>query len=160
MKRKRPLLIFSLTVIICAACSSKGNRSSASLSISGAAGTSLRLDRVCIHDFLAEYDRSLILNVESRPVAQVQISSDTGGMSRANVYFKSADSILIVQDRMARYEVNVAGQSIREVSSECGNPKDSVFVGAFDVDESNEWRFIRAAERKQKPISVSGCREI
>jgi hypothetical protein len=156
MKRTRWLLILSLSAIISAACSSKGSRSSAFLPISGAE-TSLQLERVCIHHFLAEYDRRLILNVRRKAVAQVQISTDTGGRSRANVFFRAADSMLIVQDPMATYEVDVARQSIREVSSECASPKDSVFVGAFDVDESKGWRFIRAAERKRLPMSVSGC---
>ncbi len=159
MMRKKELILLILSLLICAACSAKGNRSSASLRIAGA-NASLQLERVCIHDFLAEYDRHLALNVGGSLVAQVQISTDTGGMSRANVFFREADSMLIVQDRMGRYEVDVARRSIRQVSQECGNPKGSVFVGAFDVDESKGWRFILAAERKQMPMLVSGCGEI
>lgn len=159
MMRKKELLLLSLSLLICAACSAKGNRSSASLRIAGE-GASLQLERVCIHDFLAEYDRLLVLNVGGRPVNRVQISTDTGGLSRANVFFRRADSMLIVQDRMGRYEVDPAWHIIREVSSECVNPKGSVFVGAFDVDESKGWRFIPAAERKQMPMRGSGCGEI
>jgi hypothetical protein len=58
---------------------------------------------------------------------------------------------------MGRYEVDAKSQSIREVSNACANPADSKFFGAFDADESKEWRFIPAAEKKQMPMSVDGC---
>lgn len=159
MKLKKELLILCLSLLICAACSGKGNRSSASLPIA-VANASLRLERVCIHDFLAEYDRYLVLIVGGVSVTRTQISTDTGGKSRANVFFRKADSTLVLQDWMSSYEINVAQRNISEVSYKCGEPEGSVFVGAFDVDETKEWRFIPAAERKQMPIPASGCGEI
>jgi hypothetical protein len=155
---RKELLILGLSLLVCAACSAKGDRSSASLPI--AANASLRLERVCIHDFLAEYDRYLVLIVDGVPVTRTQISTDTGGRSRANVFFRKADSTLVLQDRMGRYEINGARRYISEVSSECTQPEGSVFVGAFDVDETKGWRFIPVAERKQMPLPVSGCGEI
>jgi hypothetical protein len=155
---KKELLILGLSLSLCAACSSKGNRSSASLPIAGT-NASLRLERVCIHDFLAEYDRYLVLIVGGIAVTRTQISTDTGGRSRANVFFRKADSVLVLQDWMGRHVINVARSSISEVGFECAEPEGSVFVGAFDVDETKGWRFIPAAERKQMPMSVSGCSE-
>ncbi|HEY0082705.1 MAG TPA: hypothetical protein VGB61_07940 [Pyrinomonadaceae bacterium] len=159
MMPKKELLILCLSLSICAACSGKGGRSSASLPIA-ATNASLRLERISIHDFLAEYDRYLVLIVGGVPVTRTQISTDTGGKSRANVFFRKADSTLVLQDWMGRYEINVAQRNISEVSSTCREPEGNVFVGAFDVDETKEWRFIPAAERKQMPVPASGCGEI
>jgi hypothetical protein len=101
-----------------------------------------------------------VLIVGGVPVTRTQISTDTGGRSRANVFFRKADSAFVVQDWMGRYEIDVAGRNISEVSSACREPEGNVFVGAFDVDETKGWWFIPAAERKQMPMPVSGCGEI
>jgi hypothetical protein len=118
----------------------------------------LRLDRVGTHRFLAEYDRFLILDIFGEPKTTFQIASDTGGYSRANVFFRATDSVLVVQDAMGRYEVDASRASIVKGTDGCGVPKDTVFVGAFDVDQSERWRFIAATERQMLPISISGCR--
>ena len=156
MKRKKGLLIVSLSLLVCAACNSKGSLSYASLPIAGT-NASLVLERECIHDYLAEYDRYLVLVIGQNPVARVQVTTDTGGMSSANVFLRESDSMLIVQDRMGRYEIDVKQKAIREVSNDCTNPQGSVFIGAFDNSESDGWRFIPATERKQMPMIISGC---
>ncbi|HEY3102666.1 MAG TPA: hypothetical protein VGJ69_03695 [Pyrinomonadaceae bacterium] len=143
-------------IAVLGACSAKGSRSSASLPIR--TNIQLRLERVGTHDFLAEYDRYLLLDVAGVTRAKIQISSDTGGYSRANIFFRAADSVFLVQDRTGRYEVDATRQSIVEAADGCGVPTNTVFVGAFDVDESNRWRFISATERHMMPMSISGCK--
>jgi hypothetical protein len=154
----RASLLFILSLFFCASCNAQNNGSFATLKLEGA-NASIQIRRVHIHAFLAEYDRYLILNVNGKPVVEVQISTDTGGYSRANVFSTNLGSTLIVQDRMGRYEIDVESQKIKELDgNDCANPKDSNFIGAFDTDESKKWQFIPASKRKQMPMLVSGCR--
>ena len=112
MKKKRASLLFTLSLIFCASCNAQNNGSFATLKLEGS-NASIQIKRVHIHAFLAEYDRYLILNVNGKPVVEVQISTDTGGYSRANVFSTNSSSTLIVQDRMGRYEINVERQKLK-----------------------------------------------
>jgi hypothetical protein len=147
-------LVFILSLFFCASCSAQNI---AILKIQNS-NASIQIKRVHIHAFLAEYDRYLILTVDGKSVAEVQISTDTGGYSRANVFSTNSSSIFVIQDRMGRYEVNIERQEIKKIKDDdCENPKNSKFIGAFDTDESKKWQFISASKRKQMPMLVSGC---
>lgn len=119
--------------------------------------SAILIRRVSIHAFLAEYDRYLLLVVNGKTVAEIQMSTDTGGYSQANVFATTTG--FSVQDRMGRYEVDEKKQQIKELESVCKNPKDDIFVGAFDIDESKHWQFISPPKRKYAPMLVSGCAE-
>ena len=61
----------------------------------------IQLRRVPAHAYLAEYDRYLSLVVDEKTVTEIQISTDTGGYSQANVF--ATDTGFAVQDRVGRY---------------------------------------------------------
>ena len=146
-------LFFILSLIFCASCNAQ---SVATLKIQSS-NASIQIKRVHIHAFLAEYDRYVILTISGKSVAEVQISTDTGGYSRANVFSTNSNSTFVIQDRMGRYEVNIERQEIKKIDDDCENPKNSTFIGAFDIDESKKWQFLSASKRKQIPMLISGC---
>lgn len=148
-------IIISISLFLNTSCNAQSNDSVATFKVNS--NSSIQIRRVHIHAFLAEYDRYLSLVVDGKTVTEIQISTDTGGYSQANVF--ATNTGFAVQDRMGRYEANEKNQQIKELEQVCKNPKDDVFVGAFDTDKSKSWRFISAPERKYVPILVSGCAE-
>lgn len=151
-------LLLILSILFYFSCNAQTNGSVATLKIQENA--SIQLKRVHIHAFLAEYDRYLLLNVNGKTVTEVQISTDTGGYSRANVFVSNSDFI-IVEDSMERYEINVERREITVIKRDCEYPKDYIFVGAFDTDETKKWQFIPASKKEKMPMLLSGCaREI
>lgn len=150
------LLLTVLSLIFCASCNAQNSGTNASLKIQPNAA--IEVSRVHIHAFLAEYDRFLSLKVNGKTAAELRIATDTGGYSRANVYSTNSDSIFVVEDLMGRYEVNIKNKQITKLEDICENPKDNIFIGAFDTDESKQWQFISALKRKQIPIE-RGCVE-
>ena len=74
---------------------------------------------------------------------------DTGGYSRTNI-FKVSESIYLLQDMNDLYELNVVQRRLRKVEYGELIPREKVFVGVFDVDDSKVWRFIPAKERESR----------
>lgn len=153
--KTRILLIFILNLILCISCNAQSNGSFATLKIRE--NVLIQIKRIHIHAFLAEYDRFLILTVGGKTIAELKISTDTGGYSRANIFSTKSDSIFVVQDRMGKYEININSRKIKEIENNCKNSKNSNFIGAFDTDESKMWQFISVSKRRRMPMLVSGC---
>ncbi len=146
MKIKASLLFIS-SLIFCACYSARNDGATAALKIQGT-NYSIQIKRVHIHAFLAEYDRFLILTANGKSVAKLQIATDTGGYSRANVFSTKSGSVFLVQDLMGKYEVDVSRQEIKKMDFDCKSADDGNFIGAFDIDESEKWKFISVWERR------------
>jgi hypothetical protein len=115
----------------------------------------LVLDRRCIHLFLGEYERTLILRDEDSELLRHEVAVDTGGQGRMDVY-QISSSIFYLQGTLSfdRYLLDIAAPSLTD--HEAGNiPRDAKFLGAFDRDEKG-WRFISAAERNEVTSEGSG----
>ena len=114
--------------------------SEASLSIAES-GLELVLDRRCIHLFLAEYERTLILRGEDGEVLRLAAAVDTGGYSRMDVY-RISPSEFYLEGTLSfdRYFLDVSKPAIaREASGKA--PHNARLIGAFDRDQEG-WRFI------------------
>lgn len=105
------------------------------------------LERRAAHFFLAEYERTLILRIDGADVLSEEIGMDTGGFSRMNIYRNSpTEYFLSGALSFNKYKIDIARQAIVSADLE-EKAFDARFVGAFDRDENNEWRFISASER-------------
>ena len=105
------------------------------------------LERRAIHLFLAEYERTLILNLDGKEVLRRAIAIDTGGYSRINVYQISPTEYFLSGDLSHdKYELNITQRKLNSAMS-TEKPSSTKFIGAFDVDEKRNWRFISADER-------------
>ena len=107
----------------------------------------LVLDRRCIHVFLAEYERTLVLRDEDGDLLRLAVAVDTGGYSRMRVYRVSASQFFLQGDLdFDRYLLDISKPSVgREIAAE--RPPDAQLIGSFDRDEEG-WRFISAPKKE------------
>jgi hypothetical protein len=103
----------------------------------------LVVDRRCIHLFLAEYERTLVLRDKERDVLRLAVAVDTGSYSGMRVYRVSASQFFLQGDLdFDRYLLDISKPSVaRETSTEL--PPHAQLIGTFDRDEKG-WRFIFA----------------
>ena len=107
----------------------------------------LALDRRCIHLFLAEYERTLILRDEDGEVLRIAAAVDTGGNSRMDVY-RISHSEFYLEGTLDfdRYLLDVSRPSVaREGAGK--RPPNARLLGAFDRDEDG-WRFIPSVKEE------------
>jgi len=105
------------------------------------------LNRRCIHFFLAEYERTLVLRDDEGDVLRIAAAVDTGGYSRMRVYRISASEFFLQGDLdFDRYLLDISKPSVaRAISTE--RPPHAQFMGSFDRDEEG-WRFILARKEE------------
>lgn len=153
--RTKHFIIIGLGLLLNISCNAQSPDSIATMKISS--NSAIQIRRVHKRAFFSEYDRYLSLVVDGKTVVERQISTDTDANNQVNVF--ATNTGFSVQDKMGRYEVNEKTQQIKELEQICKNPKDDIFVGAFDIDESKNWQFISPPKRKYVPMLVSGCSE-
>lgn len=117
-----------------------------------ASTATVAVERVSTHAFLAEYGRKVIVQVGARGTTEMQLFPDSGGHSRTNLYRLNAGQALLV-DAEGSYTIDITTGAVAkdEVRRKAG-----AFIGSFDVDRSDTWRFIPAAERAELPTEF--CR--
>ena len=120
---------------------------------------SIILERRNIHLFLAEYERTLVLDIDGKEVLRHEVAIDTGGYSRMNVFRISEDEYLLVgQLSFDRYLLNVSTKALHRLRE--GSQFDSGrFVGSFDRDEKG-WRFISVSERSIQKSLIAEYEEV
>lgn len=93
------------------------------------------------------FKRQLIFEENYITKSKFFLTDEQGGYSRLNVY-KISDKIYLLRDNWATYEINTEKKTLQ---------KDTVngageYVGAFDENESGNWRYIPVSERKEIPL--------
>jgi hypothetical protein len=117
------------------------------------------LERRCIHLFLAEYERALVVRADGKEVLRKEAAADTGGYSRMNVYEISPTEYFLSGDLSGdRYELDIARQNINS-GYLTERPAGAIFVGSFDREENKAWRFITAKERAEQPSKIEKYKE-
>ncbi len=113
--------------------------------------TEIGLERRCIHLFLAEYERTIVLRVGGKEVLRGVAAEDSGGYSRMNVYQNSPTEYFLSGGiSFDKYELDISRQKITRISL-AEKPLTAQFIGAFDSEEKRKWRFIPAGERVEQP---------
>lgn len=112
------------------------------------------LERRCIHLFLAEYERTLVLRVGGKEVLRQKAADDSGGYCRMSIYKVTPNEYFLSGElEFDRYELNIAEQKIiLDYPQE--KPRNAEFVGVFDNDEEKDWRFISATEREEQKSKI------
>ena len=105
--------------------------------------------RVGSHQFLAEYERSIVLRAAGKDDLVHPMLPDSGGTVRINVYRLNGNTLLLL-DRLGLYRVDLATFRV-ETIERTPPPAGSTFVGSFD-QESGKWQFIAAEKRKELSI--------
>ncbi|HYE75514.1 MAG TPA: hypothetical protein VEF04_19385 [Blastocatellia bacterium] len=108
---------------------------------------SLTILRELIEPDSKQYKRTLVLRVNQKEVLRHNLKPDTGGCSRANLLLASF-TVLLLEDAYEIYEIDIEKKSISTDLSKSNKQEEVHFLGSFDIDEKNAWRFIPNVERQ------------
>ncbi|MCC2639685.1 MAG: uncharacterized protein K0S45_98 [Nitrospira sp.] len=133
-------------VLLLSACNSD-RPEPAEMELPGA-GLRLTLTRVATHPFLARYRVILQVDGSGGCTAAAELFPDTGYAGRRNLYLQASGAITVLGQYDARV-IDRDGCSIRlvEFSSLNGEAR---FIGAFDVDAQNRWRYFPSSIRAEQ----------
>ena len=114
--------------------------------------TSVTVERLSRNLYLAEYERTIIIEKGGRPIKQLKMFPDTGGYSRANLYRLDGQTLLL-RDAADSYTIDLVNQAVFKDES---RREAGTFLGSFDRDGSKTWRFLPVGERPEMPTEFSG----
>ncbi len=124
----------------------------ASVSLPGTASkVVVRLEPM--HLSLREYRRSLVLRKSGAPDRRVEMSDDTGGYSRSQLY-QLPDGRFLVRGFFVAVVIDPETHILMAGSSSI----QGTYLGAFDDTASGEWKFIPADQSPEKPLVAGGNR--
>lgn len=109
------------------------------------------LERRCIHLFLAEYERTLVVRTGGKEILREDVAGDSGGYSRMNIYMISPTKYFLSGAlSFDIHELDIARMELNS-SSLSKQPASAKFIGAFDFDKDKErvWRFISVNQRPE-----------
>ena len=115
-------------------------------------GVAIVVERRPAHGFLAEYDRRTELIIDGRKAAEAELFKDTGGDSRLNLY-RISDTVFLLRDAADSYAVDL---DRRTITQDDVRRKEGFFVGSYDLDSSQTWRFIPSGERPELATEFKG----
>ena len=111
----------------------------------------IAMEKTHAHAFLAEYDFTLHLLDRGRRVASANMTGDSGGLARIDIFRVDSDT-LAFKDHARALCVELTTRKIESCGLECVEDQSSfkhcdwdvggVRVGSFDFDEDRNWRFI------------------
>jgi hypothetical protein len=103
----------------------------------GESGLVVEVRKTHAHLFLAEYDFELVLKADGKTVDTAQMSGDSGGYSRIDL-FRVNSSTYAFRDHAQSQCLDL---SIPRFES-CGLDRFGIPIGYFDFDKTKTWRFI------------------
>jgi hypothetical protein len=143
---RRCLLVAAMGLL--SACNS-GVPEPASTEIPGT-GLRVTLVRVATDPFLSRHNLSMTIERAGGCAQTVDLFPDTGHTSRRNVYVTAKALIYIVGQFDARV-VDVRQCTIT-LSEFRHLDREVIFVGSFDEDAEEQWGFVPASERPERPF--------
>lgn len=141
---RRGLLVAAMGLLC--ACNS-GAPEPASTEIPGT-GLRLILVRVATDPFLSRHNLAMTVERTGGCAETVELFPDTGRTSRRNVYVTAKAQVYVVGQFDARV---IDARECRVTLSEFRHlDREVIFVGAFDEDAEERWRFLPASERPEQ----------
>lgn len=115
-------------------------------------GTGLRVTvvRVATDPFLPRHNLAMTIERTGGCTQTVDLFPDTGRTSRRNVYVTAKAFVYVVGQFDAR--VIDARACMITLSEFRHLEREVIFVGAFDEDADEHWKFIPASERQERPF--------
>jgi hypothetical protein len=105
-----------------------------------------------MHPYLAEYRRTLVLRTKGKPDQRIELSPDSGGYSRTQLY-KLPDGLYAVRGYFDAVTVDVSKGSL---SNERDKQSIGMYLGAFDNIGNDGWRFIGASQSAELSLIAGG----
>lgn len=115
-------------------------------------GTGLRMTlvRVATDPFLSRHNLAITIDRGGGCTQTADLFPDTGHTSRRNVYVTAKALIYVVGQFDARV---IDARACTITLSEFRHlDRDVIFVGAFDEDADERWRFMPSSERQERPF--------
>ena len=98
----------------------------------------LEAHKTHMHPFLAEYDFKLVLKGGSEELDSVEMTADSGGLSRIDV-LRIDSSTIAFRDHAKTECLNIPLEKFDGCSSTISGKR----IGYVDFDSKKKWRFIR-----------------
>jgi len=143
---RRGLLVAAIAAL--SACNS-GVPEPASTEIPGT-GLRVTIVRVATDPFLSRHNITMAIERAGGCAQTVDLFPDTGHNSRRNVYLTAQSQVYVVGQFDAR--VIDARQCTVTLSEFRHLDKEVIFVGSFDENADEQWGFVSAAERSERPF--------
>ena len=89
------------------------------------------------HPFLAEYDFRLVIKSHGKEIDVVDMTGDTGGLSRI-IVLRLDEHTIAFKDHAKTVCMNL----VKKGFEDCLGKRGGLDVGYFDFDSSHKWRFI------------------
>ena len=116
----------------------------------------VEVEKINAHVFLAEYDFKLHLIGAGRRIASANMTGDSGGLSRIDV-FRVNQNTWAFQDHGRAFCIDVKKQTIEvcgfdglsvpgSTIKECSFRVQGLKLGYFDFDESRRWGYVAVGE--------------
>jgi hypothetical protein len=118
-------------------------------------GTELRIavQLQPMHPYLAEYRRYLELRDRSAAIDSIELSSDTGGYSRTQLYALPEGEFLVL-GYFDAVRVSTSPPAILEAEHQ--RPKHADYLGAFERDVTGLWRFADPSILPEEELEPQG----
>lgn len=137
----RDLILFLATFVFgsfaASVFSSSGSAQVETFRIDGS-DLAVEVHKTQAHLFLAEYDFKLVLKAGSEELDSVEMSADTGGLSRIEV-LRIGEETIAFRDHGRTECLNIPAEKFKYCDSTFGGER----IGYFDFDAGKRWRFIR-----------------
>lgn len=140
--------LFAAIIGLSVACNS-GVPEPASTEIPGT-GLRLTIVRMATDPFLSRHNLTMMVERAGGCSHTVDLFPDTGRTSRRNLYVTAKGQIYVVGQFDAR--VVDVGQCTVTLSEFQHLDREVIFVGSFDEDAEERWRFVSAAIRPERPF--------
>jgi hypothetical protein len=104
--------------------------------------------------FLAEYERTIVVQDHGREILRQEAAGDTGGYSRMNLYQTGPQKYYLAGDiSFDRFNMDLETRSVAEAQPAVPSTGKQ-FLGAFDQDERGVWRLIPVSERPEEKSKI------
>lgn len=105
------------------------------------------------HPYLAEYRRLFILRKDDVEISRLEMSPDTGGFARTQLY-RFPDGRIIIQGFLDGAALDLTGLNFRHTFEV--DTSGAVYLGAFDKDRAGKWKFMSPNESTEQQLVAGG----
>lgn len=106
-----------------------------------------------LHPYLAEYRRVLVLRKPGSPDRRVEMSPDTGGYARTQLY-RLTDGRYLVRGFFDAVLIDSEKHTLSQEGESSKN--QGSYLGAFDEAHQDQWQFITADKSAEQVLEAKG----
>ncbi|WP_374585312.1 hypothetical protein [Pseudoduganella sp.] len=105
------------------------------------------------HPYLAEYRRFILIRNEEAEIARLELSLDSGGFARTQLY-RQPDGRIIIQGYLDAALLDPARVNLKHEFDV--DTSGATYLGAFDKDRNGDWKFMSSEESPEQQLLPGG----